>query len=70
MEPADPRQDVRRLLADMLAIVDSSPDSLETSYAAMRDKSYELACQVRTAALPDPEARLRAFVGETTARKW
>lgn len=70
MEPADPRQDVRRLLADMLAIVDSSPDALTSRYGELRDRSYELACQVRTVALPDPETRLKAFVGETTARKW
>lgn len=70
MEQPDPREDVRRLLAEMLNIVDSSPDSLETRYAAMRDKSYELAIQVRTAALPDPYARRDAFVTEATARKW
>lgn len=70
METTDPRQDVRRLLADMLAIVDSSPDALATRYGELRDGSYELAMQVRIAALPEPEPRMRAYIRETTGRKW
>lgn len=61
---------IRENLARMLAIVDSSPDALATRYSELRDGSYELAMQVRTAALPDPEAQRKAFIRETTARKW
>lgn len=43
---------VRKLLTDMLAVVDSSPDALQTRYGELRDESYSLAVQVRTAALP------------------
>lgn len=70
MDQPDPRQSVRRLLTDMLALVDSSPDSLESHYGALRDGSYELAVLVRTAAIPDDNARRDAFVTEVTARKW
>jgi len=54
----------------MLAIVDSSPDALTSRYSDLRDGSYNLAVQVRTAALPDPWERRNAFVRETTARRW
>ena len=70
MESPDPRAHVRQLLASMMAIVDSSPDALHSRYAELRDGSYELAVQVRTAAIPEPYARLDAFVSETTCRKW
>lgn len=69
-EILSPRDEIAKLLADMTAIVNSSPDALETQYAALRDGSYNLAVQVRTAALPDPMARRDAFVTEATARKW
>lgn len=61
---------IRELLANMLAIVDSSPDALTTRYSELRDGSYELAMQVRTSLLPDPDAQRKAFIHETTARKW
>lgn len=70
MDISDPREEIRRNLAAMLAIVDSSPDALESRYSELRDGSYNLAVQVRTAALPDPHARREAFVKEATARKW
>lgn len=66
----DPQTEVRRLLAEMTIIAKSSPDSLTERYAAMRDLSYQLAIQVRTAAMPDPYARTEAFVSEVTGRKW
>lgn len=61
---------IRENLARMLAIVDSSPDALATRYSELRDGSYDLAMQVRTAAMPDPEPRTRAYIFETTGRKW
>lgn len=65
-----PRDQIALLLADMTAIVNSSPDSLTERYSELRDGSYNLAIQVRTAAMPDPDARRDAFITETTARKW
>jgi hypothetical protein len=56
---------IRELLVKMLETVDSSPDSLSQSYAALRDGSYELALQVRTAALPSPEGPRIDWVGST-----
>lgn len=70
MELGDPRQSVRQLLVDMLAVVDSSPDSLEKRYSELRDGSYSLALQVRTAAMPEPYACREAFVSEVTGRRW
>jgi hypothetical protein len=70
MGPNDPRQVVRRLLTDMLEIVDSAPDSLASRYSELRDGSYELAVQVRTAALPDIWPSREAFIKEATGRKW
>lgn len=70
MELRDPRQSVRQLLVDMLAMVDSSPDSLEKRYGELRDGSYSLALQVRTAAIPEPYACRDAFVSEVTGRRW
>lgn len=70
MDSQNSRQEVRRLLSDMLAIVDSSPDALESRYAEMRDGSYSLALQVRLAALPDPTECREFYVSEVTGRKW
>lgn len=67
---SEAQQQVRQLLTDMLAVVDSSPDALSEHYAALRDGSYELAVQVRTAATPDPWPCREKFITEVTARKW
>ncbi len=70
MELSANNREIRQLLSDMLAIVDSSSDAIASRYAELRDGSYELAVQVRTAAIPNPEARQKAFILETTGRKW
>lgn len=70
MDILEAREEIRRNLTAMLAIVESSPDSLESRYSELRDGSYNLAVQVRTAAMPDPDARRKAFITEATARKW
>lgn len=70
MPQTDPRQDIRQLLMDMLAVVDSSPDALATRYSELRDGSYELALQVRTSFLDDPGPCRDAFVKEATGRRW
>ena len=59
-------QQLRDLLSAMLVVVDSCPDALTSRYNELRDHSYELATQVRTAALPSPEPRMTAkWVGNT-----
>lgn len=70
MSNVEAHNEVRRLLTEMISITNSSPDALTTSYSALRDMSYELAVQVRMAALPSVESRREAFIKEATGRKW